>query len=80
VKIFKEVFKHKGHTVYQINKKVVIIKELNKIKFYFKGIGFANLRFKLGKFIFIRLPFFYLEKNNGGISFGLPNFYLWIIR
>jgi hypothetical protein len=54
-------------------------------KFY----GFKNCRFSIWKYanykpmniknlrVFIRLPFFYWNKDNSGWEFGLPNFYLW---
>lgn len=29
---------------------------------------------------FIRLPFFYLNRNNTGFEIGHPNLYLWVIH
>jgi hypothetical protein len=41
-----EIFRYEGHNVYQlINGKLVVIKRKNKIKFWFRGIGFKNLKF-----------------------------------
>jgi hypothetical protein len=88
------VFKHKEHTVYEINKRLTIIKKHDKVKFYFpqtgliKGLkGLCNIRFKIypNRFWqyfhwFIRLPGFYWEKNNGGFMIGFNNFYLWSIK
>lgn len=50
---------------------------------------FCNFRFKFSKYdshkplsmnnlrCFVRLPFLYWHKTNGGWKFGLPNLYLW---
>lgn len=89
------VFRHKFHIVYELSKKLVIIKKLDKIKFWFPKehrppetkCGLVNIKFivhphKQFKYFhwLIRLPFFYWEKNNGGFKIGLPNLYLWNIR
>lgn len=80
-----QVFKHKRHIAYQILKnKVVAIRYIDdgKIRFYFKGHGFANFKFRiahLGKFITIRCPIFYFNRDNGGFHIGLPNLYIWFI-
>jgi hypothetical protein len=84
-----KVFRHKRHNAYQITKKLVIVKynKGSKIKFYFKGRGFSNLKFSLyphkeWRYFhwLIRLPFLYFQKNNGGYEIGFPNCYLWIIK
>ena len=48
------IFKHKGHIVYQIHKKLVVIKNIDKVRFYFpkagliKGLrGLCNIRFSI---------------------------------
>ncbi len=73
-------FEHKRHIAYEIKRnKIVAIKRKDKIKFYFKGHGIKNLRFRIGlRSISIRLPFFYLSKHNN-LEIGLPNLYLWFI-
>lgn len=50
---------------------------------------FTNVRFKFYKYdtnkpmsvknlrCFVRIPFLYWHKTNGGWEFGLPNLYLW---
>ena len=83
-----KIFRHEGHNAYQlINGKLVAIKRKNKIKFWFRGIGFKNLKFTVSPhrqlrywYWLIRLPFFYWQRDNGGVQIGLPNFYLWVIR
>ena len=82
-----KIFKHSGHNAYEFTKKLVVIKNKDKIKFRFKGHGFANFRFIIHpcrNFQYfhwlIRTPIFYWEKNNGGFEIGLPNLYLWVIR
>lgn len=89
-----KIFRHKGHTVYNFSKKVCIIKQIDKVRFYFpeagliKGLkGLVNLRFKVyphREFKYfhwlIRTPIFYWDKDNGGHKIGLPNLYLWLIR
>jgi hypothetical protein len=89
-----QIFRHKGHTVYQINKKLVIIKQHDKVKFYFpkagliKGLkGLCNIRFIIHPnrswqyfHWLIRLPGFYWEKNNGGFWIGTNSLYLWSIK
>jgi hypothetical protein len=90
-----KIFRHKSHIVYELCKKLVIVRELEKVQFWFptayrpKGAknGFVNVRFyvrphKQFRYFhwFIRLPFLYWEKGNGGFKFGLPSLYLWKIR
>lgn len=89
-----QMFRHKGHTVYEINKKLVIVKVHDKIRFYFPGYGIKkglkglrNLRFRMYPSRFwqyfhwlIRLPGFYWEKNNGGFKIGTNRLYLWSIK
>ena len=85
-----QIFKDKGsHTTYALTKKIVLIKneKCHKVKFYFKGHGFANFRFNIRPcknyqyfHWFIRLPFFLFEKDNGGYKIGNSSCYLWFIR
>ena len=82
-----KIFRHEGHNAYQlINGKLVVIKRKNKVKFWFKGIGFKNLKFTVSPHgqlrhwhWLVRLPFFYWQRDNGGVRIGMPNFYLWVI-
>ena len=80
-----KIFKHEGHIAYEVlRNKIVIMKRINnnKIKFYYKNCGFVNFKFRIahfGKFIKIRCPIFYFNKNNGGFQIGLPNIYIWFI-
>jgi hypothetical protein len=76
-------FEHKDHTAYEIKKKLVFIKNHNnKIQWIArinKKLQLVNWRFIISKFVLIRTPFLYIEKNNGGFSIGTPNNYLWFI-
>jgi hypothetical protein len=88
------VFKNKENTVYEFNKKLVVIKEHSRVKFYFpkngliKGLkGLCNIRFCIYPHHawqyfhwLIRFPGFYWEKNNGGFSIGCNSLFLWSIR
>lgn len=87
MKLFKNVFKHKGHIAYQITEKLVIIKHLDKIKFWFPKRGIVNIKFHIYPHAewkywhwLIWLPFLCFEKDNGGYKIGFPNLYLWIIK
>jgi hypothetical protein len=90
-----KIFKHEGHTAYEFKKDVVGIKNTgSKVRFYFpkaglfKGFkGLCNIRFIIRPhkqfqcfYWLIRLPFFYWERNGGGVSIGLPNLYMWFIH
>lgn len=79
----------------EIKKNLLLFKPYNRtqvICWKAKGkLKFCNFRFKIYKFrkeermsprnlrCFIRLPFFYWHKHNGGWEIGLPNLYLWYI-
>ncbi|AJA41436.1 hypothetical protein AXJ14_gp117 [Geobacillus virus E3] len=82
-----KVYKHKSHNAYQLRKKLVLIKNHQKIKFWNKGKVLPNFRFNIKphkqlKYFhwLIQMPFLYFERNNGGLKIGLPNLYLWIIK
>jgi hypothetical protein len=80
-----KVFKHKSHTAYEIRPwkvkehGIVLIRETGNKK-SIKTL-FHNWKLYINKrFWIIRAPFFYFERNNGGIQIGIPNFYLWVIQ
>jgi len=82
-----EIYKHESHIVYKIRKKIVVMRYINqKLKFYHKGIGFINWRFSIRPHKefryfhwFIRIPFFFCEKKNGGFTIGSNKLNIWFI-
>lgn len=76
-----------------ITRALILFKPNPKIKIVCwraKGkLKFCNFRFSIHKYkneekfsmenmrCYIRLPFFYYEKSNGGWKFGTNNLYLW---
>nr|DAE10376.1 MAG TPA: hypothetical protein [Siphoviridae sp. ctwrX9] len=82
-----DVYKHEGHTVYRFAKKFLLFKIHRKMMFWHKGKLVKNHRFiikpnKQWRYFhwFIRQPFFYFERNNGGIYLGAPNRYFLLQR
>ncbi len=81
------IYRHANHTVYSLKKNITFMKEHDKMIFLHKGKLIPNFRFKIyphkeWKYFhwFIRQPYFYFERNNGGIRIGTPNKYLWFIK
>jgi hypothetical protein len=77
-----DIYRHKEHTVYKLSKKILFFIQHTKVMFWHKGKIVKNHRFiikpnKQWKYFhwFIRLPFFYFERNNGGVQIGTPNKY-----
>jgi hypothetical protein len=82
-----DVYKHKEHTVYRLCQKTIFFKRHSKMQFWFKGKLVKNHRFRIKphkqwKYFqwFIRLPYFYFERNNSGIRLGTPNQYFHVIK
>ncbi|MEW4152151.1 hypothetical protein Q0N88_18660 [Bacillus thuringiensis] len=78
-----DAFRHKDHTVYRLTKNILFFKQHSKVMFWHRGKIVNNHRFKISphkqwQFFhwFIRLPFFYFERNNGGLYIGTPNKYI----
>lgn len=82
---------HSTHTVWEIRPwtkekcGVVLIKHTGD-KLSLKSLFCKeNIRFHYNKpnkkqwFLFIRLPFLYIEKNNFNFYIGTPNKYIWFI-
>ena len=78
-----DVYRHKRHTVYKFSKRIIFFKQHDKMMFFFKGKLVKNHRFIIRRpnkkwrelRWFIRQPYFYFERNNGGIYLGTPNKY-----
>ncbi|HAM79594.1 MAG TPA: hypothetical protein DCO80_02140 [Ornithinibacillus sp.] len=82
-----EIYRHKGHTVYRFARRLLMFKNHSKMMFWHKGKLVRNHRFiikphKQWRYFhwFIRQPFFYFERNNGGIYLGTPNRYFLLQR
>jgi hypothetical protein len=79
------VFKHSTHWVYRITKKLVLIRNNGRSHVHWRALWLPrNWRFRLyirrGQwFLFVRLPFLLIKKNNGGFSIGTQNHYAWFI-
>ncbi|KWW17934.1 hypothetical protein AS888_20695 [Peribacillus simplex] len=80
-----DIYKHKGHTVYKLAKKILFFKQHEKVMFWHEGKVVKNHRFSIRPnrkwcyfHWFIRQPYFYFERNNGGLYIGTPNKYFHI--
>lgn len=94
-KLIKSGVTHKTINKDILNKTELLIVKYygrDKLRFYFpkagliNGLqGLRNIRFSIKlhlhwyNHVFIRLPFFYFEKNNFDYKIGLPNLHLWKI-
>lgn len=77
------IYKHKSHTVYELSNKLLFFKNHKKMTFWHEGRLVKNHRFiikphRQWRYFhwFIRQPFLYFERNNGGVYIGTPNKYL----
>lgn len=80
-------FVHESHTAIELLKRKIVIINHDKIQMFNRRVKFANWRFLIQPnkrwlyfHWFIRLPFFYFEKDNVSIKIGTPNSYLWLIK
>ncbi|EGC8431310.1 hypothetical protein H9185_001189 [Listeria monocytogenes] len=84
-------FIHPGYTAWEIRpwtkeKFGIVLFELTGDKVSYKSLFCKeNFRFyyrrpnKKQWFLFVRLPFLYIDKNNSGIKLGTQNKFIWII-
>jgi hypothetical protein len=77
-------FDHREYIVYEIwvnrkkrYKNLLLIYNRDKVQFFnLHNKEFVNWKFKLSKFLLIRLPGVYIHKNNKQINFGSNRLYL----
>jgi hypothetical protein len=87
-----EKFVHPGHTVLVIRewrkeeKPGIVLVKLTGDKISWRSLFCKeNIHFRYSRpnkkqwFMFVRLPFLYINKYNGGIQLGTQNKYIWII-